>query len=118
MTADGGTNPEESGKERGLVWNNDLARTALEKAAEVYAKNPVARPQELREQVPDYEEIPEELRQTIEDLSEEEHLLLDKILDLLEDYDIYLYSYSRRGGTQEAPLGIPELNPVFPTGGY
>jgi hypothetical protein len=116
MTADGGTKPEKSGKQP--VWNNDRARIALEKAAEVYAKNPVATPQELRQNVPDYQLIPEKIRQTIEGLSSEEHLLLDRILDLLEDYDIYLYSYSRRGGTPESPLGIPELNPVFPTGGY
>jgi hypothetical protein len=116
MTADGGTKPENSGKEP--VWNDDRARIALEQAAEVYAKNPVAKLPELRERVPDYQLIPEEIRQTIEALSDEEHRLLDTILDLLEKYDIYLYSYSRRGGTPEFPPGIPELNPVFPTGGY
>ena len=116
MTADGGTNPEESGKEP--VWNDDRARTALEMAAEVYKENPVARPQELREKVPDYQLIPEELRQNIEALSDQEHMLLDRILDLLEQYDIYLYSFSRGGITEESPRGIPALNPVFPTGGY
>ena len=96
MTADGGTKPEMSGKQP--VWNNDRARIALEKAAEVYAKNPVAKPEELRQDVPDYQLIPEQIRQTIEALSDAEHLLLNRILDLLENYDIYLYSYSRRGG--------------------
>jgi hypothetical protein len=115
MTADGGTRPEESGKQP--VWNNDRARIALEKAAEVYVKNPVATPQELRQTVPDYQLIPEEIRQNIEALSAQEHLLLKRILDLLDDYDIYLFSRSG-GSTPEYPLGIPALNPVFPTGGY
>jgi hypothetical protein len=109
MTADGGTKPENSGKEP--VWNNVRARIALEKAAEVYAHNALATPEELREEVPDYQMIPEKLRGTIEALSPQEHQLLDTILDLLEDYDIYLYSYGRSDG-------IPALNPVFPTGGY
>jgi hypothetical protein len=116
MTAEGGTKPEKSGEES--VWNDDRARTALRTAAEIYARNARATPRELQQNVPDYELIPEEIRQEVEHLSPPEHELLDKILDLLEDYDIYLYSYSRRGGTPEHPLGIPELNPVFPTGGY
>ena len=115
MTADGGTKPEKSSKEP--VWNNDQARIALEKAAEVYVKNPVATPQELRQKVPDYQLIPEEIRRNIEGLTAPEHLLLKRILDLLDDYDIYLYSRSG-GSTPEYPLGIPALNPVFPTGGY
>jgi hypothetical protein len=115
MTADGGTKPEKSGKEP--VWNNDRARNALEKAAEVYVKNPVATPQELHQKVPNYQLIPEEIRRNIEALSAPEHLLLKRILDLLDDYDIYLYSRSG-GSTPEYPLGIPALNPVFPTGGY
>ena len=109
MTADGGTKPENNGKES--VWNNPRARTALQTAAKIYDENPVAKPPELRDRVPDYQLIPEEIRQNIEALSDQEHLLLDRILDLLERYDIYLYSYNRGGG-------IPELNPVFPTGGY
>lgn len=113
--ADGGTKPEKSGKEP--VWNNDRARIALEKAAEVYVENPVATPKYLRQNVPNYQLIPEEIRQNIEALSAQEHLLLKRILDLLDDYDIYLYSRSG-GSTPEYPLGIPALNPVFPTGGY
>ena len=115
MTPDGGTKPEKSGKEP--VWNDPRARIALEKAAEVYVKNPVAKPQELRQEVPDYQLIPEEIRQNIEALSDDEHLLLRRILDLLDDYDIYLYSRSG-GSTPGSSLGIPALNPVFPTGGY
>jgi hypothetical protein len=115
MTAVGGTKPEKSGKEP--VWNEPRARTALEKAAEVYVNNPVATPEELRQRVPDYQLIPEEIRRNIEALTDDEHLLLARILDLLDDYDIYLYSRSG-GSTPKDPLGIPALNPVFPTGGY
>jgi hypothetical protein len=114
MTTDGGTKPEKSGKEP--VWNDNRARIALEKAAEVYVTNPVAPPQELQK-IPGYQLIPEEIRQTIEALSAPEHMLLKRILDLLDDYDIYLYSRSG-GSTPQSPLGIPALNPVFPTGGY
>ena len=115
MTADGGTKPEKSGKEP--VWTNPKARTAREKAAEVYVENPVATPQEVRDKVKDYQLIPVAIREAIEALSDQEHMLLKDILDLLDDYDIYLYSRSG-GSTPEYPLGIPALNPVFPTGGY
>jgi hypothetical protein len=117
MTAVGGTKPENSGNEP--VWNDNRARHALENMAELYAEKPRATPRDVRENVgPDYELIPEEIRRKIEGLSPQEHDLLDQILDLLEKNDIYLYTYSRRGGTPEFPPGIPELNPVFPTGGY
>jgi hypothetical protein len=116
MTADGGTESAKSGKEP--VWNDNRARIALEKAAEVYVNNPVATPQQVRQNVgPDYQLIPEAIRRAIEALSDEEHLFLKRILDLLDDNDIYLYSRSG-GSTPEYPLGIPTLNPVFPTGGY
>jgi hypothetical protein len=130
MTADGGTKPgfwrrlfsrpaapEQSGKEP--VWNNNDARHALEDMAQYYAERPLATPRQVRQNVgPDYQLIPEVIREKIEGLSPQEHELLDQILDLLEKNDVYLYTYSRRGATPEAPLGIPELNPVFPTGGY
>ena len=88
--ADGGTKPEKRGKES--VWNDPKARTALQTAAEIYAKNADATPKYIQRKVPDYELIPKEIRQDIEALTNDQHELLDRILDLLEKYDIYLYS--------------------------
>ena len=100
------------------VWNDDRARKALEKAAEVYVNNTFATPQQVHQAVgPDYQLIPVAIRQAIERLEPQEHKLLANILDLLDDYDIYLYSRSG-SSTHASPLGIPALNPVFPTGGY